>query len=47
MRNDKTLSLTDSLMNFLRGTELEQSVLKVQVEEEELILFRLQTDQML
>lgn len=33
MRNDKTLSLTDSLMNFLRGTELEKSVLKVQVEE--------------
>lgn len=33
MRNDKTLSLTDSLMNFLRGTELEKSVLEVQVEE--------------
>lgn len=33
MRSDKTLSLTDSLMNFLRGTELEKSVLEVQVEE--------------
>lgn len=33
MRSDRTISLTDSLMNFLRGTELEKSVLEAQVEE--------------